>query len=116
MLEESGFCYGYFASEKNDLSLCNKYIEDNINPSYDKNYIYSNCVTGFSIYQNNPSLCNELGGPFKSKCLSHYYIAKEQLDSCRVIENEIWKEECLGYNYPKYVKKYAKIVYSEKFN
>jgi hypothetical protein len=116
VLEESGFCYGYFASEKNDMSLCNKFIDDNVDPLLNRNYIYANCVTGFSVYQNNPTMCSDLtGGAFKSKCLFHYFIAKNQIDNCRAIENEYWNKDCLEYNPPWYVKKYAEIVYSEKF-
>mgnify|MGYP001589180905 CR=1 FL=1 len=120
VLEEAGFCYGYFANLNNDVNLCNEYIDKNVDPLLNKNYIYVNCVTGFSVYKNDPSFCKDLGDEgFQSKCLFHYFVAKKEFNKCQTIKYKPFEsfsysgDKCLEYNSPWYVKKYAEIVYSE---
>ena len=112
VLEEAGFCYGYFANLNNNINLCSEYIDKNVDPLLDKDYIYTNCVTGFTVYQNNSYLCKSLNSEvYQSKCLSYYFVAKKEFNKCQTITTEYWAEECLKYDSAWYIKKYSEIVY-----
>ncbi len=116
VFEEAGFCYGYFASQNNNINLCNEYIDKNVDPLLDKNYINMNCITGFSVYKNDPSICNSLNEGFQAKCQFHYFIAKKEFDKCKTIKYKpsdyfsYTSDKCLEYNPGWYVKEYARLV------
>ncbi len=86
IFEEAGFCYGYFASKNNDMNLCAEYIDKYVDPLLDKNYININCVTGYSVYKNDPSICSTIkDADFQAKCEFNYYLAKKDFNKCRAI-------------------------------
>jgi hypothetical protein len=116
-VDDSGFCYGYFAAQKNNINLCRDYISKNVKPSLDSNYIEMNCVAGFSVYTNNWSVCNTIQDQgFRAKCVFHFAVAKKDFKVCDAISYKPFedfsfsKDKCLEYNPAWYVKMYSEIM------
>lgn len=114
--EITGDCYGYFASLKNDINLCDEYLKD-FNVNLDKDYTLAECITSFSVNKSDINLCNQIKGSkrelYSEKCKARYHIAKSEYDKCNTVSNSSWKDECLkntkNIKVNPFVKKYAEM-------
>ncbi len=105
--EITGACYGYFASEQNDITLCDEFLRDF---KADKKYAKSECIIGYSIYKKNPSICSKSPSElFGQKCLAINYIVNNESGNCNKLTDDYWKKQCdAGTEWNPLVRMYAK--------
>lgn len=81
-----GNCYGFFASQKNDIDYCDKATDLEVVA----------CITRFSIDNNNVDYCDTLEKEnLKQKCMAKYYMFKNEISGCGKITDKFWKNRCL---------------------
>lgn len=121
--EIKGNCYGFFASQKNDIDYCSEAWEKAfeketaqlkyLGADSSMEQTVSMCITRFSIDKNNVGYCNTLEKEdLKQECMADYYIFKNEISGCSKITNKLQKNRCFkGFIGQKIYQIYGYLFY-----
>jgi hypothetical protein len=93
-------CYADLALKNNDISLCEKIIDEEfikMYPGQNTPFKEAGCYAKFAIKNNDPRFCDKLLNQYaKESCLSDLAIANNDPAQCDLVDNLGEKSSCIS--------------------